>query len=141
MERQELAVVDASVVIKWFVNENYSKEALILKEAYVKGLEDLLAPCILPFEVLNGLKYTYSLGEKELEEVGKILSDFQITLYGFENILDEMVSLSLRYGITIYDAAYIALGKVLNEKVYTADERLIRKVKELPFVIHIKDYK
>ncbi|WP_206346047.1 type II toxin-antitoxin system VapC family toxin [Sulfolobus sp. S-194] len=136
-----MAVVDASVVIKWFVNENYSKEALILKEAYVKGLEDLLAPCILPFEVLNGLKYTYSLGEKELEEVGKILSDFQITLYGFENILDEMVSLSLRYGITIYDAAYIALGKVLNEKVYTADERLIRKVKELPFVIHIKDYK
>ncbi|BAK54633.1 type II toxin-antitoxin system VapC family toxin [Sulfurisphaera tokodaii] len=136
-----MAVIDASVVIKWFANENYSKEALILKEAYVKGLEDLSAPCILPFEVLNGLKYTYSLGEKELEEVGKILSDFQITLYGFEDMLDEMVSLSLRYGITIYDAAYIALGKVLNDKVYTADENLIRKVKELPFVVHIKDYK
>jgi predicted nucleic acid-binding protein len=39
-----LAVVDASVVIKWFANENYSKEALLVREAYVKGLEDLSAP-------------------------------------------------------------------------------------------------
>jgi predicted nucleic acid-binding protein len=56
-----LAVVDASVVIKWFANEENSKDALLLKEAYEKGLEDLSAPCILPFEVLNGLKYTLRL--------------------------------------------------------------------------------
>ena len=54
-----MAVVDASVVIKWFANEQNSEEASLLKEAYAKGLEDLSAPCILPFEVLNGLKYTY----------------------------------------------------------------------------------
>ena len=53
-----MAEVDASVVIKWFANEQNSEEALLLKEAYAKGLEDLSAPCILPFEVLNGLKYT-----------------------------------------------------------------------------------
>jgi predicted nucleic acid-binding protein len=135
-----LAIVDASVVIKWFANESHSKESLILKEAYVKGLKDLSAPCILPFEVLTGLKYTYNLGEKELEDVGKILADFQITLYGFEDILSETVSLSFKYGITIYDASYIALGKVLGDEVYTADERLLRKVRELPYVIHVKDF-
>jgi predicted nucleic acid-binding protein len=135
-----LAVVDASVVVKWFANENYSKEALLLKEAYVKGLEDLSAPCILPFEVLNALKYTYNLGEEELKSIGKILSDFQITLYGFEKILNEMISISLTYEITLYDSAYAALGKVLNDKVYTADEKLLRRIKDLPFVFHIKDY-
>ncbi|BCU67806.1 PIN domain nuclease [Sulfolobales archaeon HS-7] len=135
-----MAVVDASVVIKWFANENYSKESLILKEAYVRGLEDLSAPCILPFEVLNGLKYTYNLGKRELEEVGKILSNFQISLYGFDDILGESISLSSEYGITIYDATYIALGKILKDKVYTADEKLLRKVKELPFVVHIRDF-
>lgn len=136
-----MAVVDASVVIKWFANEENSKDALLLKEAYEKGLEDLSAPCILPFEVLNGLKYTYNLGEKELQEVARILSDFQITLYDFEKIMDEISKISLTYGITIYDSAYVALGKVLGEKVYTADEKLLRKVKDLPFVIHIRDYK
>jgi len=76
----------------------------------VKGLEDLSAPCILPFEILNGLRYTYDSGEKELEDVGKILIDFQITLYGFEDIFSNAVSLSYKYGITIYDASYLALG-------------------------------
>ena len=41
----------------------------------------------------------------------------------------------------IYDSAYVALGKVLGDKVYTADEKLLRKVKELPFVLHIRDFK
>jgi hypothetical protein len=51
-----------------------------------------------------------------------------------------MISISLTYGITLYDSAYVALGKVLNDKVYTADEKLLRRVKDLPFVFHIKDY-
>jgi predicted nucleic acid-binding protein len=81
------------------------------------------------------------LGEKELQEVGKILSDFQITLYPLDEILNDTVSLSLKYGITIYDSAYISLGKVLGEKVYTADEKLLRKVSDLPFVHHIRDFR
>jgi predicted nucleic acid-binding protein len=87
----------------------------LLKEAYAKGLEDLFATCILPFEVLNGLKYTYNLGERELKEVGKILSDFQITLYDIESMRDEVVDISQTYGISIYDSAYVALGKVLGD--------------------------
>lgn len=133
--------MDASVVIKWFANEEYSKESLLLKEAYVKGVEDLSAPCILPFEVLNGLRYTYALGKKELEEIGKILADFQLTLYDLEDITRDAVSLSLIYGITLYDASYIALGKVLDQKVYTADEKLLRKVRDLGFVLHIREYR
>ncbi|MGC9105092.1 MAG: type II toxin-antitoxin system VapC family toxin [Thermoprotei archaeon] len=136
-----MAVVDASVVAKWFANEEYSREALLIKEAYVKGAIDLSAPCILPFEVLNGLKYTYNLGERELEEVGKALSDFQITLYDFDSLLPEIAEISSRYGLTVYDSAYVALGKRLNDVVYTADERLLRKVRELEFVKHVREFR
>jgi len=90
---------------------------------------------------LNGLKYTYNLGERELKEVSKILSDFQITLYDIESMRDEVVTISQTYGISIYDSAYVALGKVLGDKVYTADEKLLRKVRELPFVLHIRYFK
>ncbi|AWS00416.1 type II toxin-antitoxin system VapC family toxin [Metallosphaera hakonensis] len=135
-----MAVVDASVVIKWFANEEHSDKSLLLRDAYAKGLDDLFSPCILPFEVINGLKYSYNLGENELIEISRILNDFQITLYPFDHLMDEAVSLSSRYGITIYDASYIALGKTLDEKVYTADEKLLRKVRGLTFVAHIKDF-
>jgi hypothetical protein len=66
---------------------------------------------------------------------------FQITLYPLDEILNDTISLSLKYGITIYDSAYISLGKVLGEEVYTADEKLLRKVSDLPFVHHIKDFR
>jgi predicted nucleic acid-binding protein len=30
---------------------------------------------------------------------------------------------------------------ILRERVYTADEKLLKKAKELPFMIHIKNFK
>ncbi|TRM84571.1 PIN domain nuclease, partial [Sulfolobus sp. F3] len=107
---------------------------------YVEGLIDLSAPCILPFEVINALKYTYSLGELELIEISKVIEDFQITYYSLYHLLPDLITLSLKYGITIYDASYVALGKILNEEVYTADEKLLRKVKDMKFVKHITDF-
>nr|WP_231961300.1 type II toxin-antitoxin system VapC family toxin [Sulfolobus sp. A20] len=132
--------MDASVVVKWFANEKYSDDANRLKKAYVEGLIDLSAPCILPFEVINALKYTYSLGELELIEISKVIEDFQITYYSLYHLLPDLITLSLKYGITIYDASYVALGKILNEEVYTADEKLLRKVKDMKFVKHITDF-
>ena len=37
MERGKIAV-DASVVVKWFVEEKYSKEALMIRESFIEGL-------------------------------------------------------------------------------------------------------
>jgi|GEM_PF-3076450 Predicted nucleic acid-binding protein, contains PIN domain len=48
-------------------------------------------------------------------------------------MLSEIISLSSKYGITIYDAAYIVLGKVLGDKVYTADEKTTQKSKRITF--------
>ncbi|AHC51974.1 twitching motility protein PilT [Sulfolobus acidocaldarius SUSAZ] len=135
-----MAIVDASVVIKWYAKEEYSDDANRLKRAYSEGLVDLKAPCILPFEVINGLKYTYSLGEEELVTISRILDDFQITYYSFSDI-EEIVTFSMKYGITIYDSAYITLGKTLGEEVYTADEKLLRKVRSLQWVKHVRDFK
>jgi predicted nucleic acid-binding protein len=38
MERSEKIVVDASVAVKWFVEEEYSKEALRIRDSYREGL-------------------------------------------------------------------------------------------------------
>lgn len=126
--------------MKWFVRENYSESAIALKRAYVDGLLDLHAPNILPYEVINGIKYTYHLGEVELLEIAKTLDEMQITLHDFSEIMAESISISLKYGITIYDASYIAVAKSLNDTMYTADEKLLYKVKGLQFVKNVKDF-
>ncbi len=50
-------MVDASIIVKWFVEEEYSKEARLLRNSYIDGSKVLNTPSILPYKVLNTLKY------------------------------------------------------------------------------------
>jgi len=139
MERE--VVVDASVVVKWFVEEDYSKEARLLRDAYASGVLDLVAPTLLPYEVLNALKYSSAFGEDELKEVSETLDDFQLTFHDLSGSLAEKsIELAMRKGITIYDASYVALSHLLDAFLYTADEKLIRKAKSEK-IRHIRDFK
>ena len=135
------AVVDASVVVKWFIEEEYSREARLLRDAYRDGLIDLIAPSLLPYEVLNALKYSNVFGEEELKEIAHILDDFQITLYSIEGRLSELsVEIAYRKGVTIYDAAYVALAVESEAPLYTADEKLLRKTRSTGLVRHISGF-
>jgi len=128
VERGEV-VVDASVVVKWFVEEEYSREARLLRDAYANGLVDLAAPSLLPYEVINALKYSGAFGEDELREVARTLEDYQVTLYDLVGeVAQKTVEIAMRKGVTVYDAAYVALACKLDTVLYTADERLLRKV-------------
>ncbi len=140
LERGE-AVVDASVVVKWFVREEYTGESLRLRDAYVDGLVDLLAPCLLPMEVLNALKYSGRFGEDELKEVSSVIEGYQFTLYDLAGrYAERTVEIAMRKGLTIYDASYVALALINETVLYTADERLIRKTSSLGVVRHVAEF-
>ena len=141
MERGKIAV-DASVVVKWFVEEKYSKEALIIRDSFTEGLVDIVAPSLLYFEVLNALKYSGAFGEDELKKVARILEDYQFTLYELEGAYAEKaVEIAMRKGITIYDASYVALALIEGVDLYTADEKLLTKTQDLKITKHLKNFK
>ncbi|MGB9760741.1 MAG: type II toxin-antitoxin system VapC family toxin [Thermoproteota archaeon] len=50
-------VVDASVIVKWFVEEENSDKAIKIRDKYIEGEIKLVAPKIITFEVLNALYY------------------------------------------------------------------------------------
>jgi len=39
----------------------------------------------------------------------------------------EAVRIAMDYGVTVYDAAYLSIGRLKGLEVYTADEDLLRK--------------
>ena len=134
-------VVDASVVVKWFVEEEYSKEALILRDSFVDGVTDLIAPSLLCFEVINALKHSGAFGEDELKEVLRALDDYQITFFDLdEGYGEKAIEIAMRKGIAIHDAAYVALALAEDATLYTADEKLLGKVKEFKQVKHIREF-
>ena len=141
MERGKI-VVDASVVVKWFVEEKYSKEALMIRDSFIEGLVDIVVPSLLYFEVLNALKYSRAFGEDELKKVARILEDYQFTLYELEGAYAEKaVEIAMRKGITIYDASYVALALIEGVDLYTADEKLLTKTQDLKITKHLKNFK
>jgi len=134
-------VVDASVVVKWFVEEGYSGEALTIRNSFIEGLIDIAVPSILYFEVLNALKYSGAFGEDELKRIARILEDYQFTAYQLEGAYAEKtVEVAMRKGMTIYDASYVALALIEEADLYTADEKLLTKTRGLKMVKHLKDF-
>ena len=114
----------------------------MLRDSYREGLVDLVAPSLLPYEVLNALKYSGAFGEDELREIADILQSLQITLYNLEGDYSATtVSIAMKKGLTIYDASYVALAVEERATLYTADEKLLEKIADLNVGKHIREYK
>lgn len=139
----EKVVCDASVIVKWYIEEKYSANALKLRDKYINGEIRIIAPDLMPFEVLNALRYSNLFKEDELKAVARSLSYYGIEMHSLRNKLAEKtIEIALRSDITIYDASYVALAITHNTKLYTADSKLIEKLgkKYEKIVIHISKY-
>ncbi len=139
METNEV-VVDASVIVKWFIIEEYSEEAIRLRNDYVRRAITIIAPSIIEYEVLNALKYSKLYSLEELLIAGEALNKYGFTLYDLNNELKRRtLQLAHSKNITIYDAAYVALAMYRDTILYTADNELVEKFPDT--VKHIRDYK
>lgn len=125
-------MVDASVGIKLFVDEELSDRAAELFEGlawepplhlYVPDLFYLECGNIL-WKYVRRFDYPTAQARESLSSLGALalqrLSDSLL----FEESLD----LALARGISVYDASYVTLAQHLDIPFVTADERLVRKL-------------
>ena len=126
----ERIVVDASVVVKWFVPEKDTGKALKLRDLYVRGDVELLSPTLLYYEVSNALRYHpyYRLTETQLLRIVKTLKDMQITVEPTAETWLNAFKLSLSEEIDVYDAVYMAMALSFDGKLITSDRRLVEKL-------------
>ncbi len=127
--KKALVVADAAVIIKWFVDEEHTKKALALRQNYIDGKVDIACPNLLPYEVMNALRYNPDFGVEQSRAVAEALEKYQLWLYP---ILGELAVLSIKnsysFGITLYDSAYVSLAEYLDSPFYTADNKILDKV-------------
>lgn len=134
-------VVDTSVVVKWYIPEQHHEQARALRDAYLEGKFDLVAPALMPFEAINALRYSGHYEGGRLEAASESLSEYGVDLVPFTEsgsvaaIADDLDS-------TIYDASYVALAQELDTKVYTADENLLEGLNDeyAELAEHIRTY-
>lgn len=121
--------IDASVAIKWVVNEPDSRRALLLSNLALGLGHQLVAPWIMPFEVTNALLRRCLRNGIEIADARERLEEFflvPVELMHWDTIHDEALELSEDFSLTAaYDAHYLALARREQCELWTADRRLL----------------
>ena len=119
-------VVDASVVVKWFVVEPGHAEAL----SFLKAGQDMIAPDFLLLETANVLRRKWKRGElsqRQWREIGATLPRYFSRLVPLESVMDAAVDLSIRLDHPVYDCLYLAVAVVERCVLITADDVFSRR--------------
>lgn len=117
-------VVDASVVIKWFLPEVHSDVAQhLLQQDY-----RYFAPDLLFAETANVVWKKVQRGELRDTDGSRLVRDLggvAIELVTARALMTDAYALAIVSGRTVYDALYLALAIRLKTHLITADERLV----------------
>ncbi|MGB2726861.1 MAG: type II toxin-antitoxin system VapC family toxin [Halobacteriota archaeon] len=135
-----MIILDASVVVKWFSEEEYTDKALAIRERIRVGEERVFVPDLLLYELANALKYNPSFDANDVSDAITSIFDMDVDIVTpIPEIVNSAVTLAFEYNITVYDAFYIALAKDLELTLITADRRLCERVRDIDFVKFIGD--
>ncbi|MBA2692975.1 MAG: type II toxin-antitoxin system VapC family toxin [Rubrobacter sp.] len=136
-------MLDTSVAVKWYVSEEFRDEALTLFDAMANGTIRGAAPSTIQPEFWNALWQKRRRGELSPEEARSIWGEFAedpVSLYKPEDLMPRATEIA-DFGVIIYDALFISLAEAMDTIMATADDRLLRPLRETPFadlVRHIK---
>jgi predicted nucleic acid-binding protein len=118
------AVLDASVVLKWFHSEGegHVEIARQLRAQFEAGELRVLAPWLLWLELLNVAARRWGWPQSQLERLAVTLEQL-----GFEQVEPELLTVArwAANGLTAYDAAYVAVAEQTGTQLITDDEQIM----------------
>ncbi|NER82178.1 MAG: type II toxin-antitoxin system VapC family toxin [Leptolyngbya sp. SIO1D8] len=133
-------VVDASVAIKLFIEQEGSEQAEALFDRL--GTEpdtELYVPELFYAECANVLwqyvrRASYPAAETKASLVR--LQVLSLQRVAIPDLVNEAMDIAITHGISAYDACYVELSERLQLPLVTADQKLIRSLAATSFQIH-----
>jgi len=135
-------VVDASVIVKWFLHyqEADRDRALALRDLHISGRSTIYIPRLALLEVLNAIRFSPKADEEAGETALEALQDLNLeTRAGDVNLLRKANAIAWAYKITLYDALYVALAEQVGYPLITADEVMVKKLKGHSIVVPLRE--
>jgi predicted nucleic acid-binding protein len=118
-------VVDASVAVKWVIDEPGTHQAIALRRHL------LAAPDLLVAECANILWKKFRLGqltESEVSLANRLLTKADLELVPMRSLAQRAIELAILLDHAAYDCMYLALAETTERPLVTADARLLRKL-------------
>ena len=128
-------VVDASVGVKLFVNEDYSdKVHALFEQLAVDPPANLYVPDLFYIECTNILlKYTRRFGRSMEDSRADLvdLGSLSLRVVSTAELMEDALLLAAEQNISAYDACYAVLASRLTLPLVTADKPLAKAVSAL----------
>ena len=133
-------VLDASVIIKWFVDEEGSETARNLLTGHIQGLYTIVEPDLLIYEVSNVLRYNHAFSQSSTRDCINALHDLNLDIIApLIDLVLPAINLAYEKEVTFYDSIYIALADELGLRYVTADQNLYNKTKSIAHTYLLRD--
>ncbi len=124
-------VVDSSVALKWFLLEEGRDQALSLLEEMLTGPSGFAVPELFYFELVH--VFHRSIPDPSPLQIELLRQVLVLGIQRFvmtPQLLDEIRGLQ-RLGLSGYDAAYVALAKLLEGRWVTFDRKAHDRIAHL----------
>lgn len=134
-------VVDASVAVKWVVDEEDRDKA----RALLFGEDALIAPAFLMIETANVLGIKVSRGQLESKQAEQGLQTIRAALAELvpdEQLAAEALQLAMKLNHSVYDCTYLACAAQRGAKFVSADNKFLNKLRSIgkwPFARALSD--
>jgi predicted nucleic acid-binding protein len=135
-------VVDASVLAKWFLQQKEADRdrALALRDLHVSGGSKIFVPELALLEILNAIRFSSTADEEDGDTAAEVLHDLHLEIRATDvNLLRKANAIAWGYKITIYDALYVALAEQLGYPLITADNVMVKKLKDHGIVVPLRE--
>ena len=123
-------VVDASLAVKWLVEEDDSDKAHAALQSWVAQDTTRIAPYLMPFEVANALHRRVLRGELNVGDSTRLIArllESRLELHQPPGLHVRALQLASQLNQSAaYDAHYLVLAESLGCELWTADERFYR---------------
>ncbi len=135
-------VVDASVLVKWFLHqqEEDRDRALALRDLHISGRSTIFVPQLALLEVLSAVLLCPKAKEEDGEMALEALRDLHLETKAPEfDLMRKANAIAWAYKVTIYDALYVALAEQVGYPLITADEVMVQKLKGHSIVVPLRE--
>lgn len=133
-------LLDASIILKWFIDEIDSSLAKELGLRFRKRRVILTTTRFTFYEVANALKYTKRFSSEDIRGYLKDLTDSGLHIFEYQlNVLQEAVEISMESNISVYDAYYIAQADIEGFRFVTADTKLVDKLRGVTDIMTLEE--
>ncbi len=129
-------VVDASVMLKLFFDEELSGEA----DRAMRRIAEPLAPDLLWTEALNVIWKRARRGDLERAAAAALanqLLTLPLQIHAASELLPDALDLALSLDRTVYDSLYLALAVRSQAPLLTADRRLVNALQDSALKKHV----